>query len=323
MLDGGISMTLKLKISRALVALMATIVCVSCGNEGTTSDGKRQETAIRGEAVILVDDELAGLLEPAKKLYDQAHPDAKVTFQYVSSRDAVHDLLGNSARGIIIARNFVEDETQAITASNRQPYPQSILAKDAIVFYTSKTFPYDTMSSEQIRKLFRGELKPETFRTLYPRLRAAPTFVTPGVNSSVTANIVNIVLNGKSPARGSLTSLEGRDSVQSFVRQSENAIGIGLLSQFVNDTSVKLLQLSYLDSAGVYQTPKPVHQAYVAMKKYPFIVPIVMMLRDPVGQYNLPGGVLQYLARTGDVQRTFLDAGIVPGYARIELTLPE
>lgn len=323
MLEGGINMTTKQQISKAVIALGAAVLLSSCGNEGTTSDGKVQETAIRGSAVILVDEEIAGLLEPAKKLYDKAHPDAKVTFQHVSSRDAVHNLLDGSARGIVLARNFVEDETQAVTAANRKPFPQSILAKDAIVFYAAKSFPYDTMSSEHIVMWFRGDLKSDSFRSQYPNLNTAPTFVVPGVNSSVTANVVNIVLNGKSPARGSLTSLEGRDSVKTYVLRTKNAIGVGLLSQFARDTSVKLLQLSYRDSAGVYQSPKPVHQAYVAMKKYPFIVPIVMMLRDPVGQYNLPGGVLQYLARTGDVQRTFLDAGIVPGYARIELTLPE
>lgn len=309
--------------SLAVLALSAVMVLSSCGREGTTADGKVQETAIRGTAVIQVDEELAGLLVAAKKLYDKAHPDATVTFEYVSSREAIRDLLGGTARGIIVARTFVDDEQKALTAAGRKPFPQSILAKDAIVFYVPTTFPYDTMSSEHISRWFSGTLTPEEFRVLYPRLPDKPTFVTPGINSSVTANIVNLVLGGKMPSVGTLTSLESRDSVQTFVLQSKNAIGIGLLSQFVNDKSVKLLQLSYLDSAGVYQKPKPVHQAYVAMKEYPYIVPIVMMLRDPVGQYNLPGGVLQYLARTGDVQRTFLNAGIVPGYARIELTLPE
>jgi len=323
MRGGGINMTTKQQISKTLLTFGVAVVLASCGNDGTTSDDQVQETAIRGSAVIFVDDEIGGLLEPAKKLYDKAHPDVKVTFQHVSSRDAVHNLLDGSARGIVLARNFVEDETQALTAADREPFPQSILAKDAIVFYASTSFPYDTMSSDHIETWFRGEMTAETFRSLYPNVGKSPTFVTPGVNSSVTANVVNIVLKGKRPAQGTLTSLEGRDSVKAYVLRTKNAIGIGLLSQFVHDTSVKLLQLSYRDSAGVYQSPKPVHQAYVAMKKYPFIVPIVMMLRDPVGQYNLPGGVLQYLARTGDVQRTFLDAGIVPGYARIELTLPE
>ena len=145
----------------------------------------------------------------------------------------------------------------------------------------------------------------------------------PGVKSSVYSNLRLVVNNGREPASGVVSELPTLDSIKKVVQRSNNTIGIGYLSQFVRDSSVKMLRLSYLDKDGRYQRPKPVHAAYLIQGKYPFPVPIYIVLRDRANQHSLPSGFMLYVARDGNAQRTFFDAGIEPGYAKIELILPD
>ena len=188
------------------------------------------------------------------------------------------------------------------------------------MLYAAKSFPYDTMHAGHITSY----LKTGTFdKASYPLLKKVPVFIVPGSHSSIYGNVINVMCARNIPAKGTVAALGTRDSTLARVQAGANTIGIGYLSQFIHDTTVKLIRLSYMDSTGMYETPKPVHASYLIMGKYPFPVPIYVVLRDKPNQYNLPSGYMQYVARDGKAQRTFFDAGIEPGYAKIELILPE
>jgi len=174
------------------------------------------------------------------------------------------------------------------------------------------------MNAEHIRGWLRGDTK---VLSSYPKLTKNPQFVVPGgADGSVYGNIVNVVLNGSQPAKGTVASVSTRDSVKDVINAKVGAyIGFGLLSQYVRDSSVKLLRLSYTDSTGAHVWPKPVHSSYLMMRQYPFPVPIYVYLKRAPSQRDLASGYMQFVTRSGKVQRKLFDWGIEPGYAKITL----
>lgn len=296
------------------------VVLVACGPDGSQS-GKPAETAVEGTAEILCDEEVFDLLAPAKALYDKANPKASITLTRMNAFDAAATLLRHDARAIVIARDWTaEEDTIVKTDRGADGFPRTLIARDALVFYTAKSFPYDTLSAEDIKTWLKGG---SVAKTVYPKISTTPTFIVPGSQSSVFGNLVNVVLNGQVPKPGVVASLKTTDSAIAGVAADPSLIGVGYLSQLVKRDDVKMLRLGYMDSTGTWVRPKPVHQAYLVQGLYPFPVPIYITLRDRASNYNLPSGFMLFVARDGNAQRTFLDAGIEPGYAKIELILPE
>lgn len=307
------------KIHAGWLVVVCVLYLLSCNNQQQNTP--TQETAISGTANVLVDNQILELLAPSKKLYDEANPKAQISYKRIGADNAVSELLQHNARAIIVSRDWLPNEAEEIlTERGAEGYPRTQLATDALVFFTSKQFPYDTMNADHIRKWFVSGSFPMKG---YPKLQHPPKAVVPGASSSVYGNIINVVLNGKLPSSSMLTSLSTTDSVRTAVRNNSNLIGLGYLSQLNKDTTVKMLRLSWTDSTGMYEHPRPVHQGYVVQGLYPFPVPVWFVLRDKPNNYNLPSGLMMFLARDGKAQRTFLDAGIVPAFAKIELILQD
>lgn len=308
-------------ILHLLTALIfAGSVLSGCGPQGGGGD-KPIETAVEGTAEIYCDEEILELLGPAKALYDKANPKASVTLKPINAFDGSAALLRHEARAIAIARNWLPEEDTIIAADRgADGFPRTMIARDALVFYAAKSFPYDTLSAEDIKTWLKGGT---VAKTVYPKITKSPTFIVPDSRSSVFGNLMNVVLGGATPATGTVASLRTTDSAIAGVSADPTLIGVGYLSQLVKRSDVKMLRLGYMDSTGTWVRPKPVHQSYLVMGQYPFPVPIYIALRDKAGNYNLPSGFMLFVARDANAQRTFLEAGIEPGYAKIELILPE
>ena len=302
---------------------LAAIVAGACApaSEEQTGSPEDYETAIRGSVEIFVDEEVIDLLGQAKDLYDAANPEARVTLRPGSALEIADDIIEHRIRGAVLARDWLPGEDSTVRSDRGEDgFPTTEIAKDALVFYASPSFPLDTLSADDIGTWLNGGV---VSQDVYPGLTTAPVFVVPGVASSVYGNVMLQITYGAEPAAGSVASLPTRDSVRAAVLADNRLIGVGYLSQFVNDSAVKMLRLGFTDSTGTWIRPKPVHAAYLIMGKYPFPVPISIILKDRASQYSLPSGFALFMARDGDAQRTFFDQGVEPGYARIELTLPE
>ncbi len=299
--------------------ILLVAVLSACG--GSDQAGIPQETALSGTVEILCDEEIITLLQSAKVPYDSIHKDANVTLKAVTAEQATFDLLRHQTKGIIIGRDWLPQEAEDVKASKgAEGYPRSLLAKDALVFFASKSFPYDTMHSAHLSSWLAGGEFP---LASYPKLSKPPTVVVPGSQSSVYGNMINVVLKGKQPGENRVRSLGRTDSVRMGVLSNNGYLGVGYLSQLIKDTAVKMLRLSWTDSTGAYQYPRLIHAGNLVQGLYPFPVPIYFVLRDKANQHNLASGFMMFLARDGKAQRAFFDAGIEPGYANIVIHTEE
>lgn len=313
--------------NRILIALaVVAITAAACGGGEQAGNGaKPQETALAGTATITIDAEIEPLFKAAKAAYDKDYPNAHITFAPESGRQALADLFRLETRACIVARDLLPDEDSAQDVGRTSSFPRTLIARDALVFFAAKSYPSDTLNAEHIRTWLEGG---QVDMDQYPKGTPAPTFIVPGAGSSVYGNIMKLVTNGKKP-RGRLASIEPKVPSQSsfeFVREriraSKDLIGVGLLSQLVHDTSVKMLRIGYTDTNGVTVSPKPVHQGWLVQGLYPYPVPVYIYLKDPPSQYSLPSGFAVYLSRDAKAQRTFGEAGIEPGHMKIVL-VPE
>jgi hypothetical protein len=306
-----------------LTAVAFLLVITSCSQEQADPQGDAAdyETALRGTVEIYVDEQIIDLMQPAKELYDEQNPDAHVTLVPGTALEIADDILEHRIRGAVIARDWLPGEDSAAQRDRGSDgFPVTEIAKDALVFFTAPDFPLDTLNADDIQTwLVGGTVAPD----VYPALSRRPTFVVPGTASSVYGNVMNLITHGKQPARGLVAALGTADAVRTSVLNDRSLIGVGYLSQFVRDSGVKLLRVSFVDSNGTYIRPKPVHAAYLIMGRYPYPVPIRMILKDRASPHSLPSGFAVFMARDGNAQRTFFDWGIEPGYARIELNIPE
>jgi hypothetical protein len=265
---------------------------------------------------ILCDDALVPLLRAPLVRFDTLYPDARVQLVPTSAREAMRQLLARNARLIIIARDYLPDEDSLMRAYSVPPHPRVKLAEDALVFFVHPSVPLDTLNVAQLQAFLRGERR---LRDFFPQLVQEPVFVCPDPASSVYANLVQQVLNGTFP-RLRLRIVPTADSAVKLVAETPWSMGVGYLSQVAFNPAVRALSLGFTDSTGAYVSPKPVHQSYVVMRKYPYVVPIYAYLRDDLR--NLPWTVATFLGTDTEVQRHFLQMGIVPAFARIRL-VPE
>jgi ABC-type phosphate transport system substrate-binding protein len=308
-------------ITRIAFAAFLTIALTACSGSSKQGADEPAETALSGTISVLVDPAIIDVLSGAKALYDKEHPDAKVTLVPTDVHVMMERMLNHEERIAIVARDYTPSEDSARADDPGDTLQRTLLARDAVVFFADKSFPYDTMNAEHLRMWLRGD---RGVRASYPKLAKDPTFIVSGGSTgSLYGNIVNVVLGRREPARSMLASVGTFDSVVAAVKKMPQSIGVGYLSQVGRDTSVKPLRLSYTNADGTHEWPKPVHVSYLIMGKYPFPVPIYVYLRDRPNQYNLPSGFMQFMTRNGNAQKSILTAGIEPGYGKFNLIMPE
>jgi hypothetical protein len=143
-----------------------------------------------------------------------------------------------------------------------------------------------------------------------------PLIVCNEQNSSEYANLKKLAAKD-STIKTKIILVNGADSVKNFIKYNEQAIGIGYLSNIVNKTDYKALKISFNDSTGKREPPQIVHQAFIVQGRYPYIVEYRIILKEE--RINRPFWFSSFLSKETKVQKYFLESGIVPEYARINL----
>lgn len=301
----------------SLAAILIAGITISCGGD----DRPTTESAIAGEVTVLVDEEIRPLLDSIVIYHARENPKARITLKPLSASAIMHGMIDRSERVAIVARGYTHQEDSLMTAAQIDTVSSALVARDALVFFVAKSFPYDTMNAEHIRQWLAGKSGVGAF---YPKLKRTPVFVVPGGSAgSVYGNISNVVLRSGSPSSSMLATVATHRDVVRQVEGNPELIGVGYLSQVCKDTSVKPLRLSYTAKDGTHEWPKPVHSAYLIMGKYPFPVPIFAYVNSKPSQHDVAFGFVQFATRSSKAQFSLFNAGIEPAHAKFTLYLPE
>ena len=298
------------------VLIFLLFFIVSCGEEEQKSGGDTNEvteTMDSGELNVYCDESIYEVLDSAFNMYDEFYPKVKFSSEVVHSRKAMSLLLSGNARAVVIARDYLKDEDSLMEAYGVEEHLRMKIAEDALVFYTHPDFPVDTINASEIKEVLLNQKK---MTDIYPQLKREPQFVINDPNSSEYSNLRQIVLDNKF-IKHSHKMMNGHDSVMNYVKNTDNSIGIGYLSHVVKNPDYKKLRVGFTDSTGNHEMPQAVHQAYIVMRRYPFIVDYYVYLFQK--RRDLPYWFATYMAKEARVQKYFKKYGIVPAFAKFKL----
>ncbi len=299
-----------------IIILIFTAGLFSCGEDKKVDEFGEpvRETMDSGILEIVCDESITGVLDSAFSLYDNRYEKVKFSYDTLNARKAMALLLSGNTRASVIARDYLKDEDSLMNEYNVEKHLRMVIAEDALVFYANKDYPVDTINAGQIKQVLSNELK---LVDLHPEIKTEPLFALNNQNSSDYANLLNLVMDG-SDIKHPFRLFDGVDSVKNFVKSNRDAIGVGYLSHIINEDELKPFRVGFFnDSTQKHQYPQEVHQAYILMRKYPFIVRYYVYLLK--NKRDLPYWFATYLAKETVAQKYFLDYGIVPTYAKFKL----
>lgn len=301
-----------------ILLLTFSILLVSCDSKYEAKDPGSTESLNSGKLTVYCDELIKPVLDSAFILYTQEYNKVELTVEYANSRNVMSQLLSKEARVVVNARDYLSDEDSLMNAYKIEKHKRFIIAYDGLVFFVNKEFPVDTLNANQLEKaIVAGDNLSKTTNGL----GFEPTYATLDQYSSVYANFNSMIVKDN-PLKRKVELFENIDELKKQVASNSSIIGIGFLSQLINDKNFKMISLGYdSDSLNKYITPKPVHQGYIVQELYPYKVPYYAYLLED--RQDLPFWFGTYLAKQETVQKLFLDQGIVPAFARIKLKYEE
>jgi ABC-type phosphate transport system substrate-binding protein len=309
---------MKMMTFKLIIILAFVVIFASCNEGNKQKPQEEQESITNGTLTVYCDESMAGLLKKPFELYDSTFPKVKLTVIPTNARRAMGELLSANARIVILARDYLKDEDSLMKVYKVEKHKRMKMADDGLVFFSNSEFPLDTLNSEQIYKILTD--KNAGLRQYFPQLKSEPEIVINNNNSSEYANLVKLVARNNE-IKKKLIFVDSSDKVVEYVKNNKNAIGVTYFYKIVNDGSVKALRIGFTDTTGKYISPKPVHQSYIVQRLYPYIIYYYSyLLKD---MRDLPWWLASFLEKEAVVQRYFLNAGIVPGFAKIKIIREE
>lgn len=300
------------KINSIVVALIMTIL-ISCNVEREEIAGERYGSINSGIVKVVCDESVYNLMDSAFKLYQSAYPKIEFELEVLHSRRAMALLLSGNVDAVVTARSYLADE-DSLRVAYEVERPEMLIASDALVFYTQKDFPLDTLNDEQLAGVLSGEMK---LMDVFPILQTEPEFICNTENSSEFANLQNLVLKHRE-LRKYINTFSSVDSVINYVSNNKNSVGIGYLSQVYGNPDLKMLEIGFIKENGTRVFPQVVHQGFIVQGKYPYIPKIRVFIKED-NKSSQVFWFASYLSKEAVVQKYLLDRGIVPEFAKFKL----
>jgi ABC-type phosphate transport system substrate-binding protein len=301
-----------------ILSLLSLFLLInSCDNKYETKNPEDVETMNSGKLDIVIDSQYSPLMDSTLKMYQKFYTKVKLNYSYVNAREAMSNLFNGKNRAVVVGRDYLKDEDSILSVYNIKSHLKMKIADDALVFFANPSFPTDTINKEMLEKYFVD--KKVNFSQV-GTANITPEFVISDNYSSTYQNFLKFITKNEKLQKN-LFLAENIDKVKEKVMANENSIGIGYLSQLALDNRFKMLKMGYLDSTGLQIRPKTVHQSNVLRGYYPYKFPIYVYLLE--NRQNLPFWFASFLAKETQVQKYFLDKGIVPGFANITLKFEE
>lgn len=275
-----------------------------------------------GDLTVYCDESLYNMMDSVFHFYQQTYPKVNLTKKKTTAREAMKMLISGKGRVIVIARDYLPDEDSIMNEYGVNPHKNFRIADDALVFYTQKDFPLDTLNADQLKEIFTNPDK--NLKDYYAELKSEPVFVTSNKESSEFAHIKKQVaeISIFEPLGKNLDLLQSSDSVIHFVQNNKNSIGIGLMSQVAQNDSLKMLRIGFVNSEGKSFLPQPVHLGYIVQGKYPYPVPIYSFVLTQ--EQNLPYWFAQFLRIDHKAMQYYAyTIGIAPDNANFQFEVEE
>ena len=285
-------------------------------SQGT--DTKPLDNATSGEITISVDESFFPLADAEVKVFQSIYKRAHIKVNYKPEGEVIQDLLEDSVRVIIAARELTTNEAKVLEEIKIIPQATKI-AFDAIAVIINKENEKDTLSIPELTQIIQGKIN--TWKELDKNSSLGDIQVIFDNKNSSIARYIKDKFLGEHNFRENTFALNDTPEIIEHVKKNPSALGImgvswisdkadTLSNSFLKDITVVALTDSIGNNA--YEP----YQAYIAQKKYPLCRDIFIISRE--ARAGLGTGFAAFVA--GDKgQRIVLKSGLVPATMPVRL----
>ncbi|MBK7762369.1 MAG: substrate-binding domain-containing protein [Bacteroidetes bacterium] len=251
------------------------------------------DNATSGSIKISVDETYKPVMEEQLKVFLARFPNAKIIAEYKPEADCIKDFFEDSTRVIFVTRELSKEETDY--ALSKQIVAKSMaMARDAVVFITSKNAKKQDFTIKELRNIMTGQDSASDYQIVFDNK-----------NSSTVRYIQDSLISGKKIAANVFAATNCEDVIN-YVSKNDKAIGVIGVSWVADPTdSVAESFLQQVNIAGIWpdndsvnQFVKP-YQAYIGLREYPCTRNFYFISKET--WQGLGSGFVNYLCRDGQL----------------------
>ncbi|NLR56612.1 phosphate ABC transporter substrate-binding protein [Chitinophaga polysaccharea] len=258
------------------------LVLAACG---PNPNAKKLDTATEGTIRISVDETYKPLMDSEIKVFESLYPKAHIEASYKPEADCFKDLLNDSARLVIVTRDFNKQELEYFKQIKITPN-SLLLAWDALALVVNKDNPDSVFTMDQVRSIMDGSAKDRKWQLVFDN-----------ANSSTVRYIMDSINKGK-PLPTNTMAAKTNPEVVDYVSKNKDAIGVigvswisdpadSLSMAFTKQVSVVRLRA---DNGSDFVKP---YQAYIGIGTYPLKRGFFFCLKEPY--HGLGSGFATFL----------------------------
>jgi phosphate transport system substrate-binding protein len=291
---------------------------------------EKTETTTRGNLHALIAESTApAMVEEVNQflnLYSQNG--AKISYELVSSEEAIRRMVRDTARFIVCARPLSSSERQRASAVEGFNLNEVLVAFDGIVVVVNEKNPVEQVTMTNLQKILSGELNRweqlSSGRTMKGNIN-----VLFQDSSDVSLFAETRIFHGQTVRKDARHTGSSLETLRSVAQQPSSIGLVGVLWIDSARLPVKVLKVAETqqvedtlyraphEALGKFYSPHPanIYRTYYPLKRALYIYTL-----SPLG--SLATGFASFVANP-DGQRLLLNRNIVPGTQRIRLRSPE
>ncbi len=300
--------------------LGCSVAFLSCNDSGSHEEPDDGPTY--GKIRISVDETFKYIMDTQVSTFMSIYDRAKIDVSYKPESEAINDLLLDSVRLVVAARELTKEEKKVI--EDAAIVPRTIkIAYDAIALIVHPQSTDTLIKYDQVLKIFTGEIT--SWRQIRPKYKNQDIQVVFDNSNSSSIRYFKDLVGKENFKNKNIFAVKNSEGVIDYVSKNKNAIGligVGWVSDRDDTTclsflnKIKVMEIAPPDTgrgAGDFYKP---FQAYIAQRFYPLWRTIYIISREP--RAGLGSGFMSFVSSDRG-QRMFLKSGLVPATAPIRL----
>jgi phosphate transport system substrate-binding protein len=299
-------------------------ICLVLGLSGCTRE--KSETTTRGTLHAMFAESTAPAMteEVTRFLTAYGKTGANITYEFMSSDDAIRRMIRDTIRCIVSTRRMTAVEKQQLPKVEGFDVNEIVVAYDGIAVVVHQKNLVEKITTTEIAKILSGEIRRWEQLSKAEDMKGSIEVIVQD-SSDVSEFARSRLLEGKDLRKDLRRTGSSFNTLRAV---SERPLSIGLVGALWVDSShaaVNVLKVAAtpqsqdttfrvpLERIGKFCTP---HPANIFRNYYPLKRAIYVYTYGPVASFA--AGFATFVA-TSDGQRVFLEKGIVPGTQQIRL----
>lgn len=278
--------------------VLFSFVMVNC-NKKEENRNKNNETILKGEVSILVDETLFPVIEDQVAVFESYY-DAKVALKPISENEIIKKLVNDKKGVVILTRDLSVEEKNQFLQNKINPKVTNF-ATDGIVFISNKSSNDTLLALKDVIRFMQGGTDTKIKGLVFDN-----------PNSSTVRYMNAVAKVSQAPEKG-VFSFKTNEDVIKYVAENDGMVGVVGLNWLTQPSKKMLPYLEKINQLSVQgkESKEFVYpsQNNIAEKRYPLARDLFII--NCQGYSGLGMGFASFMA--GDIgQRIILKSGLVP-----------